>query len=191
MEKKQYIYSGLALLAAAGLVTYIIKKKNDLPLDVAPNIDLDKYLGEWYEIARLPASFEKDCYSTKAKYSKDAEGNIIVENTCYVGSPAGKFKKAVAKAFVTDPVSNAKLKVQFLWPFSGDYWILDIGENYEYALVGEPSRKFLWILSRTASLEKSVIEQLVQKGINRGFNTHKLIFTKHIEAVETQPEAAK
>lgn len=188
MEKKHYIYSGLTLLAAAGVVTYLVKNKKEAPLDVAPDVVLDKFLGEWYEIARLPAPFEKECYSTKATYTKDAEGNITIENTCTVGSPVGKFRKATGKAFVADPDTNAKLKVQFVWPFTGNYWILDVGPNYEYALVGEPSRKFLWILSRSKSLEKSVVEQLVQKGINRGFNTHKLIFTKHKKEVETVEE---
>ncbi|MDQ3394322.1 MAG: lipocalin family protein [Bacteroidota bacterium] len=188
MERKHYILTGLALLAVAGFAAFYLKKKQNFPLEVVPNIDLDRYSGDWYEIARMPAPFEKGCYGTKAKYIKDAIGNIIVENTCNIGSPVGKEKRVKGKAFIPDKNNNAKLKVQFFWPFTGDYWILDIGKQYEYALVGEPTRKYLWILSRTESLEKSVIEQLVQKGINRGFNTHKLIFTRHLKKVEKQPK---
>jgi apolipoprotein D and lipocalin family protein len=80
---------------------------------------------------------------------------------------------------VAEPISNAKLKVQFLWPFAGDYWILEVGDGYEYALVGEPSRKNLWVLSRTPRLETSLLHNIVAKANRLGFDTSRLIYTMH------------
>jgi apolipoprotein D and lipocalin family protein len=189
MASKKIIVGGAAIAAAAGLgIFYLIKRASKPPLEVFPQVDLEKYLGEWYEIARLPAPFEKECYSTKAVYEKNPDGTISVINTCRIKSTQGKIKTAKGKAYISDPESNAKLKVQFFWPFSGNYWILDVGPEYEYALVGEPGRRYLWILSRTPELEKIIIEKLVQKAINRGFNTHHLIFTKHSEINEPEVE---
>ncbi|CAN5535360.1 lipocalin family protein [soil metagenome] len=190
MANKKLLVGGTAIAAAAGLGFFLyLKRVSKPPLEVFPQVDLDKYLGEWYEIARLPAPFEKECYSTKAVYEKNEDGTISVTNTCRIESIQGKLKRAKGKAIVSDPETNAKLKVQFFWPFSGNYWILDVGPGYEYALVGEPARKYLWILSRTPELEKIIIEKLVQKAINRGFNTHHLIFTKHTESVEPEAES--
>jgi apolipoprotein D and lipocalin family protein len=169
----------LGALAGIGLVAYMRRKEDYAPLPVAQYVDLNKYAGEWYEIARMPAPFEKECYATKATYTLNEDGTVNVLNTCHKQSTDGRLKKATAKAFVTDPVSNAKLKVQFFWPFSGDYWILDVGENYEYAVVGEPSRKYLWVLSRTPNLEKQILNGLLEKAKAQGFDTSRLIHTKH------------
>lgn len=80
---------------------------------------------------------------------------------------------------MADPTTNAKLKVQFFWPFKGDYWILDVGENYQYAVVGEPSRENLWILSRSPSIDQQVLKNIIEKVNAQGFETSKLIYTKH------------
>lgn len=190
MANKKFIWGGAAIGAVAGLGLYNYLKNISKPkLEVFPQVDLEKYLGEWYEIARLPAPFEKECYSTKAVYEKNPDGTISVTNSCRINSTQGKLKTAKGKAFISDPETNAKLKVRFVWPFSGNYWILDVGPDYEYALVGEPSRKYLWILSRTQTLDKIIIEKLVQKAINRGFNTHHLIFTRHTEALIPEEES--
>lgn len=186
MEKKKYLFGGLAIVGLAGAGFWLFKReKNYLPLEVVPDVDIKKYQGQWYEIARLPARFEKKCYGSKANYTLNSDGSLTIENFCYKGSLQGELKKVQGRG-VVDSESSGKLKVFFWGPFSGDYWILDIGKNYEYALVGEPSRKYLWILSRTPSLQKSTIEQLIQKAINRGFNTHQLIFTKHKEGVKVE-----
>jgi apolipoprotein D and lipocalin family protein len=163
------------------LVTFILYacKKEYAPLPVAPYVDLNKYMGVWYEIARLPVSFQEGCYATKATYTLRNDGTVEVLNTCNKNSLEGKLKKAEGKAFVADPTTNAKLKVQFFWPFKGDYWILDVGENYQYAVVGEPSRENLWILSRNQSMNRGTLEKLIEKVNSQGFDTSKLIYTKH------------
>ena len=180
MNMNKTVAGSLGILAGVALVAYLRRKEDMYPhLPVAQYVDLNKYAGDWYEIARMPAPFEKDCYATKASYSLNDDGTVNVVNTCHKYMPHGKLKKATAKAFVADPVSNAKLKVQFFWPFSGDYWILDVGNNYEYAVVGEPSRKYMWILSRSPHLDKHILHGLLEKAQVQGFNTSKLIYTKH------------
>ena len=171
----------LGVLAGVALVGFIRRKEESVypPLPVARYVDLSKYVGEWYEIARMPARFEKECYASKANYTLLEDGTVQVENTCHKEWPNGKLKKATAKAYVIDPATNAKLKVQFFWPFKGDYWILEVGDQYEYAVVGEPSRKYMWILSRTPHLEKNVLQSILDKVNLQGFSTDKLIFTKH------------
>jgi apolipoprotein D and lipocalin family protein len=173
--------AGVSLGALAGfaLVAYLRRKEDYAPLPVARYVDLAKYAGDWYEIARMPAPFERECYATKASYTLNEDGTVNVVNTCHKKGTAGKLKKATAKASVADPVSNAKLKVQFFWPFSGDYWILEVGDQYEYALVGEPSRKYLWVLSRSPHLDKNVLNGLLEKAKNQGFDISKLIYTRH------------
>jgi apolipoprotein D and lipocalin family protein len=176
-DKRKMLLAGIALTAAAGAYLWLRTRKHPF-LPVASQVDLDRYLGEWHEIARLPVRFEKGCYGTKAIYAKRNDSNIDVLNICHKGSLTGKLEIARGKAFVADPETNAKLKVQFFWPFSGDYWILEVGNNYEYALVGNPDRKSLWILSRTPQMEKGKVSQLLQKAESLGFKTLKMIFTK-------------
>lgn len=174
--------SAAAAVMTGVAVAYAKKKKQDNypPLEVVQNIDLDKYLGEWYEISRLPASFEKDCYGSKAEYTRNEDGSIKVVNSCHKQDIRGPLKVTTGKAYVPDPKTKAKLKVQFFWPFKGDYWILDIGPQYEYALVGEPSRKNMWILSRTPEIELDALKTLVNKAKEKGFDTDKLIYTQQL-----------
>ncbi len=175
----------LSASAAAAVVTGIAfaysKKKSPAvvpELRVVDNVDLDKYMGEWYEIARLPARFERNCYATRAVYSKNADGTVKVENICHKRDVNGPVKSVTGKAYLPNPNKTAKLKVQFFWPFKGDYWILDLADDYGYSLVGEPSRKHLWILSRTPNIELNALQSLVEKAKKQGFDTDKLIYTE-------------
>ena len=175
--------SAAAAVVAGIAVAYTKKKKQKEypPLDVVEDLDLDQYLGEWYEIARLPAYFETGCYGTKAEYSKNEDGTIEVLNMCHKGDINGTLKTAKGKAYIPDGSSKAKLKVQFFWPFKGDYWILHVGRNYEFALVGEPTRKHLWILSRTPQIELEALQLLVNMAKEKGFDTDKLVYTEQLE----------
>ncbi len=184
MNNRNKILGAAAATAVMTGVTIAIakkKRKDNYPaLDVVEHVDLDRYLGEWYEIARLPASFERNCYASKAEYSKNEDGTIKVINSCHKNSMDGPLKVSTAKAFVADKDTNAKLKVQFFWPFKGDYWILDLDDNYEYALVGEPSRKYMWILSRTPQIALEALQDLIEKANAKGFDTEKLIYTEQL-----------
>ena len=152
---------------------------NYAPLDVVDKVDVQRYLGKWYEIALLPNSFEKGCSCTTAEYSLIDSNTIRVINSCRKDSVNGKVDQANGKAFVVEGSNNAKLRVQFFWPFRGDYWIIDLDkENYSYAVVGAPSRKYLWILSRSPKIDKELYNTLIEKCKAKGFDIIKLEKTK-------------
>lgn len=144
----------------------------DTALEVVSSVDVNEYLGTWYEIARYPNSFQKSCERSWVEYSLRDDSDIQVINKCIKFD--GKLSKIKGKAWIYDESTNAKLKVQFFWPFRANYWIIDLGENYEYAVVSEPRRKFLWILSRTKSMPEEQYQQILQRLTDKGFDISKL-----------------
>jgi apolipoprotein D and lipocalin family protein len=144
-------------------------------LEVVPHVELERYLGKWYEIAHLPAKFQEGCDETTATYTLSEDGNISVLNEC---KKNGKVKKAKGKAKVVDKATGAKLKVTFFWPFYGNYWIIKLGEKYDYAVVGTPDFKYLWILSRTPRMDSKLFSELTEFAKTKGFDTERLITTK-------------
>jgi apolipoprotein D and lipocalin family protein len=138
------------------------------PLQTVPRVDLSRYTGTWYEIASFPQSFQEGCTGTTATYTLRDDGDISVVNRCRKGSLQGEEDSAEGVARVADPTSNAKLEVSFFWPFWGDYWIIDLGSDYEYAVVGHPGRDYLWILSRTPTMDggtyRGILSRLRAKG---------------------------
>ena len=147
-----------------------------LALEVVPHVELEKYLGKWYEIAHLPAKFQEGCNETTATYTLLKDGSISVLNQ---STKNGKMKQAKGKAKVVDKNSNAKLKVTFFWPFYGDYWIIKLGNDYDYSVVGTPNRKYLWILSRTPQMDDKLFSQLIESVKSKGFDVNNLIITSH------------
>lgn len=146
-----------------------------LALEVVSYVELEKYLGKWYEIARLPAKFQEGCDETTATYTLLKDGRISVINEC---TKNGKIKKAKGKAKIVEKSSNAKLKVTFFWPFYGDYWIIKLGNNYNYSVVGTPDRKYLWILNRTPQMDDKLYSQLTEYIKSKGFDANRLIRTR-------------
>lgn len=146
------------------------------PLPVAESVDLDSYLGRWFEIARYEHNFEKDCVDVTAEYSLREDGLIRVINTCRKATD-GRVEVAQARARIVDGSNNAKLKVSFFGPFWGDYWILDVADDYGWALVGEPEGRYLWILARTPSLPEDVLEARIGTLRGLGYNIDALYFT--------------
>ncbi len=134
-------------------------------------------MGTWYEIAAFPQSFEKGCHCTMAEYSMTDKGYVRVVNTCRKDSIAGKVKVAKGKAFVVEGSRNAKLRVQFFWPFRGDYWIIDLARDYAYAVVGDPSRKYLWILCRMPQMDEALYREIVDRAAGKGFDVSRLVRT--------------
>lgn len=149
-------------------------------LQTVPSVDLKKYAGKWYEIASFPQRFQKGCNCTTAEYTPTEEGYIIVENRCNKGSVNGKESYIKGKAFVEKNSGNAKLKVQFFWPFKGKYWIIDLADDYSYAVVGHPNRKYLWILSRTPKMGDVIYRQITSRLQEKGFDLSKLKKTAQI-----------
>jgi len=149
-------------------------RNNMKPLETVNFVDINRYIGEWYEIARYEHRFQKGCVGSKATYSLRDDGKITVVNECFEKSFSDNIRSAKGKAWVVDKQSNAKLKVSFFWPFSGDYWVIDLGENYEYAVVGHPGRKYLWILSRTPEMDENVYNEILARLENQDYDTTKL-----------------
>jgi apolipoprotein D and lipocalin family protein len=165
---------GLALVAL--LTVFAGCRSPAPPLRVVDHLDLDRYLGRWYEIASFPQRFQRGCVATTASYSRREDGRIRVENQCRDGSLEGKVRRIEGIAWVADEGegTNAKLEVQFFWPFRGDYWVIELDPEYRYAVVGHPSRKYLWILSRTPSLDEGAYRELLQRAAEQGYDVGRL-----------------
>jgi apolipoprotein D and lipocalin family protein len=135
---------------------------------------VNRYMGTWFEIAKFPQRFQKGLVGVTATYTLLPNGKVRVINSGYKEDFNGKLRTAKGKAWVVDTVTNAKLKVSFFWPFTGDYWILELGKDYEYAVIGEESRNYLWILSRTPQMDKAVYDELLKRLQDKGFDISKL-----------------
>jgi lipocalin len=132
-------------------------------LTTVPGVDINRYAGKWYEIARFPHSFEKDLICVYAEYGIRDDGKISVTNSGRKISDPAKEKRITGKAWIPDPAEPGRLKVQFFWPFAGGYYIFHLDqENYQYALVGTPSRKYFWLLARTREIDDRLYEELVE-----------------------------
>lgn len=145
------------------------------PLEVHPSVDLQRYIGKWYEIARYPHFFERGCAGVTAEYTLREDGNIGVLNTCREDSLDGPVKTIEGYGWVADRQTNAKLKVRFFWPFWASYWILEIANDYSWAVVGHPNRSYFWILSRTPQMDPKVYESILSKMPGWGYKSEELI----------------
>ena len=135
----------------------------------AKPVELSRYLGRWYELARYEQGFQKDCDGVTADYSLRDDGKIAVLNRCR--KPDGKISEAKGRAKVVDTATGSKLKVSFFGPFYGDYWVLDRADDYSWAIVGEPSGRYLWILSREAVPGKAKLDALIARAAALGYDT--------------------
>ncbi len=143
-------------------------------LEVVDRVDIERYMGKWYSIASIPQVFTKPCAGgTTAFYTLLDNGLVKVENACYKSD--GSVSGVEGRAWVVDKETNARLKVSFI-PFiridflAGDYWIIDLGPDYEYAVVGHPERKYGWILSRTKELPQEVLDGIVERLEDQGYD---------------------
>lgn len=149
------------------------------PLATAPSVDVERYAGRWFEIAHLPNSFQKGCVGTTADYFLRSDGKITVVNQCWKGSFDAKRIMAKGTARVVDKATNAKLKVSFFWPFEGNYWIVKLDPNYQWAMIGEPSRKYFWILAREPRMDPALFSSLKADAEAMGFELTELSVTEH------------
>lgn len=179
----------LILSALVSIQTQAATKKTLPPVTTVESVDLQQYLGKWYEIAAIPQIFEKQCVgNTTAEYAPAENGLISVVNSCDTSS--GQPSVAVGRAKVVDPSANAKLKVTFVnffgWQFllGGDYWILGIGENYSYAVVGAPGRDYAWILGRTPQLSEQQLKDATAVLIHQGYDPCLLISTVQASGIQ-------
>lgn len=170
--------------AAAGVAAFALVRalrrppvrNPDVP-QPAKAVDLDRYLGDWFEIARYDQRFERGCIASTARYSRRDDGAIEVLNRCR--KQDGGFDEARGIAKVADSQTGAKLKVSFFGPFYGDYWVLDHSDDYSWSIVGEPSGRYLWILARQARPGERQVKSLVSRVSAMGYDTEALIFDRH------------
>ncbi|RZL20311.1 MAG: hypothetical protein EOO89_00645 [Pedobacter sp.] len=164
MKNKILLLLTLLLVSVSGL-------QARRQLTTVPYVDVNKYMGKWYEIASFPQKFQDGCSCTTAEYSLNANGTVTVRNSCNKDLYR---KVATATAYVKDKQTNAKLAVEFFPPFKGKYWIIDLADDYSYAVVGHPKRKYLWILSRTSTMNETLYNAIVERAASKGFDISKL-----------------
>jgi apolipoprotein D and lipocalin family protein len=162
------------LPAAAVLLLLACAAGQAPPLAVVPQVDLGRYMGTWYEIASYPTWFQKGCAASTATYALNPDGTVDVLNQC---RKAGELAAVRGTAWAPDPADPAKLRVRFFWPFSGEYWIIDLGPDYEYAVVGHPSRDYLWVLSRTPRMEADLYARILERLKRNGYDPSRLVRT--------------
>jgi apolipoprotein D and lipocalin family protein len=172
MRRLLPLAAGAALLAACAGDGFDPKPAPE----PAKPVELSRYLGRWYEIARYPNRFEDGCEAVTADYARRPDGLISVLNTCRKGSPTGPVEQARGRAKVVGG-AGAKLKVSFFGPFFGDYWVLDRAEDYSWALVGDSRGGLFWILSRSPDPPNRA--ELVQRAAALGYDPQRLIFPRH------------
>lgn len=137
-------------------------------------LDLNRYLGTWYEIARFPHSFEKGMAGVTANYSLRDDGKIRVLNKGYKNGLNGELSIAEGKAKIPDKSEPGKLKVSFFWIFYGDYYVMELGPDYDYVMIGSSSPKYFWILSRKPQMDEATYNMLLDKARQRGYKLDKL-----------------
>lgn len=183
---KKYSWKYLSLIA--GLIFVYSCNSNKMMIDnsTVSSLDLNRYLGTWYEIARYPHSFEKDLVGVTATYSLKETGKIKVVNQGYKNTLDGKKKQSVGKAHVPDPANPAHLKVSFFWFFYADYYVMELDDqNYQWAIVGSNSAKYLWILNREPQMSPELYDNLIARVKKRGYDLARL------EKVEQRTEKAR
>ena len=177
MRKGIYFFLSVFSFAIIGIASTSAQNQEAMiDKKVVKELDLQKYLGTWYELARYNHRFERGLVGVTANYSIREDGKIKVLNSGYKKSLDGRFKQAEGKAYLPDPeLEPGKLKVSFFWNFYGDYFVLDLDENYQWAIVGSSSDKYLWILSRTPQLNQDLYNELLDKIRLRGYDVSQLI----------------
>ena len=166
----------------SGLFTGCSGQKQMIDNSVVKKLDLQKYLGTWYEIARYDHRFERDLVGVTANYSMRPDGKIKVVNSGYKNTLDGEYSEAIGKAKIPDPENEpAKLKVSFFWIFYGDYYVLELDKDYQWAVIGSSTDNYLWILSRTPQMAPEIYTDLLKRIVDRGYDTSALIKVKQKE----------
>lgn len=169
----------VCLMFGVGCASSTTERKGLPELPVVNSVDLSSYVGTWYEIASFPQSFQEGCSATTATYSLRSDGQIDVLNQCRKGGLNGELDSAKGRARVVDAKTNAKLEVSFFRPFWGDYWVIDLADDYSYAVVGHPGRDYLWILSRTPHMESATYDAILKRLVENDYEINRLQKTLH------------
>lgn len=171
MKKSQLLLIFVLLFSFCGIQTQSKRIDNS----TVKELDINRYMGTWYEIARFPHSFEKNLVGVTASYSLRDNGKIKVVNEGYKKTLDGKPSRAEGKAKIPNKNEPGKLKVAFFWNFYGDYYVLELDKDYQWVMIGSSSDKYFWILSRTPQMDPDTYEMLLANARERGYNLDKLI----------------
>jgi len=177
LSKKISIFL-ISISLVIGVVAFSSSNSSTSMIDktVVKELDIHRYLGTWYEIARYDHRFERGLVGVTATYSMREDGKIKVLNSGYKESMNGEYSEAVGKARIPDPENEpAKLRVSFFWFFYADYYVLELDTDYQWAIVGSRSDKYLWVLSRTPEMDQEVYLECLDKITKRGYNISELI----------------
>jgi len=175
MKKKYTLIFIICLISAVNITGQSFHYVKAIDMNIVKNVNLNKYAGTWYEIARFPHSFEKNLVGVTATYTLTDGKFIKVLNQGYKKTLDGPLKKANGKAYVPDKSVSGHLKVSFFLWFYADYFIFELDEeNYTYALIGSSSMNYLWILCQTPQMDEDTYQMLVEKAKNRGYDITKL-----------------
>jgi len=184
----------LAALAAFFVTACVLppdRLEGDAPPPVVEQVDLERYAGRWFEIARYDVSFQRGCEGVTAQYRPMADGLVEVINACRRGGLEGELDTVTGRAKVVEGSNGAKLKVSFFGPFFfGDYWVIDLADDYDWAVVSEPRGRFLWILARTPQMDEAVLADRLTWLANQGYDTSALRFTEQWDSIDAAPEPA-
>lgn len=183
----------LATLFMLSLIIVPVALCKESPVTVVDDVDINQYTGTWHEIASIPMFFQRKCVkNTKAVYSLNDNGTIKVDNSCETES--GKRIQSIGNAKIVDTETNAKLKVSFvnwfgwwIYAFGGDYWIIDLDkDDYTYAVVGHPTRKYGWILSKTPKLGTDTLLKISNSLTKQGYNTCQFNLSVQTEGLQNK-----
>ena len=165
------------LLICVFALSAAITSANPLRAQSVPHVDLKRYAGKWYEIAAFPMFFQRQCIGdTTAEYQARPDGDIAVVNRCRTETG---FDEAAGKAWAVNGTGNGQLKVSFFWPFRSDYWVIGLDDEYQWAVVGNPNRKYLWVLSRSPQLPGDQLDRALEAAASQGFDLTQLVYTRH------------
>lgn len=182
------ILAALPVFAASACVLPPDRLAGDAPPPVVERVDLERYAGRWFEIARYDVSFQEGCEGVTAQYRPLPDGMIEVINACRKDALDGELDTISGRARVVEGSNGAKLEVSFFGPFFfGDYWVIDLAEDYSWAVVSEPRGRFLWILSRTPQMDEAVLADRLTWLAGQGYDTEALRFTRQWESLEAAP----
>ena len=165
----------LRRVLVASLAFLALSVHAEAPVASVAAVDLARYAGKWYEIASFPMFFQRQCIGdTTAEYALTPDGDVSVTNRCRTERG---FDEARGSATVVEGSHNARLKVSFFWPFRSDYWVIGLDPDYRWAVVGNPNRKYLWVLSRTPRLPPALLDAALGAAAAQGFDLTKLRYT--------------
>ena len=176
MKTRVLIVLGLCIfvLTSCSSVSWV------LPLETVEYVDVEQYMGKWYEIASYPTFFNTNCTATTAEYTLQNDGSVKVINECRIGSPTGRLNRIEGTARVVDETTNAELKVMFSFFAQGDYWIIALDDEYQWAVVGDPGRTTLFVLSRTPTMDDNTYEEILTLIRGSCYDPDNLVLTTQV-----------